>query len=154
MDNIFEILLRNNELTSLGFQELKVSWNNEIYSQDPKKYKWGELLFTENSDMDYYNDLVGDMVNVYQYTPLTLDYNTLKKIELEVNRANFNDSENELFALVKRLYSNSQQFCFLNLADEERVDHKYVLGNATDAINILRNSLLWSSAEGIAVVRA
>ena len=154
MDLILDILIPKNKLDRLKLTELFVEWGDEKFSQDPKRYRFqSTVLFYENNEISYYQDIIEDELDIYDYIALTLDGKSLSELENMVNNKEFRKDRNELISLFYEMYNSLNTFAIIKFLNEEYIDNKYIVTNADDAIDIFIDSLKWDSPKGIVIIK-
>lgn len=152
MDLILDILILKNKLDRLKLTEVFVEWGGEKFSQTPKKYKFQSTVFlSENNEISYYQDIIGDELDIYDYIALTLDGESLSELEFMVNSKEFRKDKSEVISLFYELYNRLDTFFIIKFINEESIDNKYIVTNAEDAIDTFINSLKWDSPKGIVI---
>lgn len=154
MDLILDILIPKNSFDKLNLTEIFVEWGGEKFSQNPKKYQFqSTVFFHENTEMSYYQDIMGDVEDVYDYIALTLEGKSLSELEFIVNNKDFREYKSEVISLFYELYNSFDTFCIIKFLNEEDIDNKYILANANEAVDIFINSLDWDSPKGIVITK-
>ena len=154
MDLILDILIPKNKLDRLKLTEVFVEWGDERFSQDPKMYSFqSTVLFYENNEISYYQDIIGDELDIYDYVVLTLDGKSLSELENMVNSKEFRKDKSELIYLFYEMYNLLNKFAIVKFLNEESINDKHIVVNADDAIDIFINSLKWNSPKGIVIIK-
>lgn len=152
MDNILDILLKKNEIKKISLKEILVSWGSGTYSQSPRKYRWGKsLVFHESSDMNYYNEIVGNELDLSNYLVLTLEGEVLSNMEISINMGDFTEKDNEITLLFFEMYDKLSAFSIIKLVDDEQINNKYILNNFYEALKIFINSMIWENPNSIMI---
>lgn len=154
MDLILDILIPKDNLDKINLTEIFVEWGGEKFSQNPKKYHYkSKLIFHENTEMNYYHNIVENDVDVYDCIALTLEWIYLSELEVAVNNKDFRKEKSDLLSLFYEMYDKLNTFCIIKFLNEEDIDDRYLLSNANDAVNIFIRSLYWDSARGIIIIK-
>lgn len=166
MDIILDILIRKSDLNKININEILVDWGGEKFSQVPKKYKYkSSIEFHEHETLSYYNDIVENNLNISEYIALTLEGESLYKLECVINddmriRENeyidyrkFRNDADELISFIDDLYKKLDSFAIISLLNEEDIYDRYIIRNKNDAIDILKKSLSWNDPRGIVIIK-
>lgn len=155
MDYTFDLLIPKIDLEKTKLDEILVEWGGEVFSQEPKKYKFeSELIFREITEMNYYQRIIGNDFNAHNCVALYLEGNNLKDLEWIVNNNQANMiKENKLIKLISELYETLDTFCIINKIDDEFIGKKCFVSNVNEAIDIFVNSLKWTSPIGIVIIK-
>jgi len=154
MDYMFCVLIPKSDLIKTNLVEILAEWGGEVFSQNPRKYKFeSKMVFREIADMNYYQRIIGSELNVYDWTALYLEGNIIKSLEWVVNNQEIKIKENELITFIYELYKSMDTFCIINEIEDECIDKKYFVTNENEAVDIFIDSLRWTSPKGIAIIK-
>lgn len=154
MDSIVDFLIKKQEFSKANIEECFIDWGGERFSHDPPKYIYNSsLVFHENTNMSYYENLIGNKIDIYKYTSLTLEGDKLKEIDKLVNNGSKITNTNDLIIFIDSLYMCLNSFCIVKLRNEEYVDEVYVIKEAAKALEVLFNSLKRNFPKGIIIIK-
>lgn len=154
MSSIVDILIKKHELHRVNIEECFIEWGEEELSQNPRKYIYNStLVFHENTNMDYYADIVEGELDVRGFTSLTLEGDKLEELDRLVNSGKDITYTNDLIAFINELYKQLNTFCIIKFRCEECIDEICVMNEATKAVKIFMDSLKRSFPKGIAIIR-
>ena len=153
MHSILDILIKKQEFEKIDIEECFIYWDGELLSYEPGKYNYhSSLFFHENIDMNYYENFIHDGFNVFDAVSLTLEGNQLEELSKSVNNEENNIYTNELVLFIDELGKILNEFCIVKLRDEEYADEIYVIKKASEAIDILVESLQRDCPRGVAII--
>lgn len=154
MNSILDILVSKNEFDNLGLVELLSEWGDETFSKEPPQYTYNSKLFFHiDFNVEYYQRILGEDLNVLNFAVLTLEGDSLSDLELLINKKQLEKFDNELLVFINKLYDKLDSFCIFKFRDEEDIDNKYIAKKVDKAIEIFCSSLKWESPEGIVIVK-
>lgn len=155
MDLILDILIPQKDIAKLSVEELFVEWGGEIFSQDPKKFKYKtSLFFQEHINIKYYEKILESKLT-HDFIALTLQGECLYNLEIMVNSSkNCTKEDSELISFIYELYKVIDNFYIILLLNEDQIDEQYNIGNADDATKIFINSLNWETPKGIIISKS
>lgn len=151
---ILDFLIKKQEFCKVGIEECFVEWGEEKLSQEPKKFSYASsLVFHENTDMQYYVNLVKNELNVLEFTSLTLEGDKLEEVDKLANDREKNIYDSEVISFINKLYEHLSTFCIIKLRDEECIDEVRVITKAIEAIDTFVNSMQRNSPKGIVIIK-
>lgn len=154
MDYMFSVIIPKSSLIKTNIVEIIAKWGGEIFPRNPREFKYDlELDFREIVDLDYFQGIIGREFYVADCVALYLQDNNVQRLEFIANKQKLKMHDNKVIKLIYELYSALDTFCIINEIEDERIDKKYFITNAKEAVNIFISSLNWSSPKGIIIIK-
>ena len=154
MDYMFSVLIPYNDLIKTNLVEIMDEWGSEIFSRNPREYKYDlELKFREIIDLNYYHSFIENEFDVSNSVALYLEGNNIQILEFIVNKQEQKINDNKIIKLIYELYSTLDAFCIINEIEDECIDEKYFINNVNEAIDIFIDSLNWGFPRGIIIIK-
>lgn len=152
MNFILDIIIPRNEINKLNIEEEMIEWGEEKLSQDPPKYKYKSVITLHESTDSFYQDSI-EKFDAQNHIILTLEHQQLSELELLVNSHEKEISDNILLVFMTELYTMLDWFYIYMYRDEECIDNKYLITDASNLHKIICDALRWSSPEGVVIVK-
>jgi hypothetical protein len=154
MDYMFSVLIPKSGLIKTNLVEIMAEWGGEIFSRNPREFKYDlELEFREIIDLNYFQGIIGSGFDVSDSVALYLQGNNIQRLEFIVNKQKLKIHDNKVLKLIYELYSTLDTFCIINEIEDERIDKKYFITNAKEAVDIFIDSLNWDFPRGIIIIK-
>lgn len=153
MDFTLDIIIPKLEINKLDLTEYLIEWGGTLFSQEPPRYKSSSnLIFEQFVDLKYYSNLLGDELNVENYIALGLKGEHLLDLKFIVNTQMEKIKNNPLLIFLTELLRLNQFYIFL-LRDDEGIGKKYEVDKKEELIEIICNSLKYSTAEDVLITK-
>ena len=131
-----------------------IEWGGTVFSQEPPRYKSSSnLVFEQFVDLKYYSNLLGDELNVETYIALGLKGENLLDLKFIVNNQIEKIKDNPLLIFLTVLIRLNQFYIFL-LRDDEGIGKKYEVNKKEKLIEIICNSLKYSTLEDVLITKS
>lgn len=154
MDFTLDIIIPKLEINNLDLTEDLIEWGGTVFSQEPPRYKSStNLVFEQFVDLKYYSNLLGDELNVETYIALGLKGEHLLDLKFIVNNQIEKIKDNPLLIFLTVLIRLNQFYIFL-LRDDEGISKKYEVNKKEELIEIICNSLKYSTLEDVLVTKS
>lgn len=153
----FDVSLKSENLEKAKIKEKLVEWGGELFSQDPPRYEYNDILiFDEYPDNSYfkkyYGKLIGDDFDIDKYRTFSLSGEHMSELETLINTNGSDLEDNELYKFLLNL-SELDDFAIFLIRDEEEIDARYKINSKEELIGIFCNSLNWNSLEGALITK-
>lgn len=153
----FDVSLKSENLEKAKIKEKLVEWGGELFSQDPPRYEYNDILiFDEYPDNSYfkkyYGKLIGDDFDIDKYRTLSLSGEHMSELETLINTKGSDLEDNELYKFLLNL-SELDDFAIFLIRDEEEIDARYNINSKEELIGIFCNCLNWNSLEGALITK-
>ena len=151
MEYILDIVIPKEEINKIDLQEQLVSWGEEIFSRDPRKFVSGSnLVFEQAEDLEYYSRLLNENLDADKYIALCLKDKSLYDLDFIVNTKKNELNNNGLVNFLSELIPLREFYIFL-LREDEPIKQKSAVKNKNELIALLCDSMEWSNQKDILI---
>jgi len=154
MSDILDILIQKHEISKIALTEKFNEWGGEKFSYEPPIFEADSgLQFHTNNEMNYYDDIVGDKIELDKYIVFTLEGDKLSDLEIKINQRADDALRSELMMFMQMVFEKLESVCILKFRNEEIIDYTLTINDVQEAVKVFVDSFKWDSPCGICIVK-
>ena len=145
MDYNLYIILPEKDLKQVGISEVKISWGEEIFSYDPRRF-----MFEDKVQMIFSKCRIHEAVDENEMPLRIMD--GLHELEWDVNKERENLKSNNIIRMLQKICQLDKfSICFFE--DDEIIERQIEYTNERNIVQLVVDVLNWESPQNIEIYK-